>query len=94
MGDAQLPFSFAEMCATVEVAKDLVGDVIWTAFFADRKMEDKDVCPMQLRQIMFMQLMILDADLREKKHAGQEAVALKHLGDAEPRLKRLRTLLA
>ena len=64
MGDAHLPFSFAEMGATVAVAQDLVGVVIWAAFFADRKMGDKDVCPMQLRQIMFMQLMVLDADLR------------------------------
>ena len=93
MGDQALPFSFAEMGATVEVALELVGKAVWKAFFSECVIVDKDVCPMQLRQIMFLQLMILDADLREKVNADQEAVALKHLEDAEPRLKRLRTML-
>ena len=92
MGDAHLPFAFAQMGATVAVSRELVGEKVWMAFFKDATLEDKDVCPMQLRQIIFMQLMVLDGDLRGKKYAAQEAVALKHLEDAEPRLKRLRTL--
>ena len=93
MGDQALPFSFAEMGATVVVARELVGETGWKAFFSDCKVGDTDVCPMQLRQIMFLQLMTLDASLREKVNADQEAVALKHLEDAEPRLKRLRVML-
>ena len=93
MGDAHLPFSFADMSATVAVAQELVGEVVWKAFFKDADIEDGDVCPMQLRQIMFLQLMILDEDLRKKVNAGQEAVAVKLLEAAEPRLKRLRTML-
>ena len=93
MGDAQFPFAFKEMGATVAVAQELVGNKVWKAFFKDSTVTDGDVCPMQLRQIMFLQLMTLDADLREKGNAGQEAVAVKHLEDAEPRLKRLRTML-
>ena len=93
MGDASLPFAFKEMGATVAVAQELVGEKVWRAFFKDTVIGDGDVCPMQLRQIMFLQLMTLDADLRAKVNAGQEAVAVKHLEDAEPRLKRLRTML-
>ena len=81
------------MGATVAVARDLVGEVVWKAFFADAKIADVDVCPMQLRQVMFLQLMTLDASLREQKHEAQEEVAQKHLDEAEPRLKRLRTML-
>ena len=93
MGDAHLPFSFTDMSATVGVAQELVGKGIWKAFFQDTAVTDADVCPMQLRQIMFLQLMILDEDLRKKVNAGQEAIADKLLEDAEPRLKRLRTML-
>ena len=93
MGDAQLPYAFQDMGATVAVAQELVGEKVWKTFFKDNVLVDGDVCPMQLRQIIFMQLMILDADLREKVNADQEAVAEQHLRDAGPRLKRLRTIL-
>ena len=93
MGDAHLPYTFTDMSATVKVAQELVGEAVWKTFFKDSAITDGDVCPMQLRQVMFLQLMILDQDLRKKVNAGQEAIADKLLEDAEPRLKKLRTML-
>ena len=93
MGDMNLPFSFAEMGATAAVARELVGDVVWKAFFYQAKVADADVCPMQLRQVVFLQLLTLEASLKEQEHAAQEEVAQKHLEEAGPRLKRLRTML-
>ena len=57
MGDAHLPFSFSETGATIQAAQGLVGIVVWKAFFSDAILTAQDVCPMQLRQVMFWQLM-------------------------------------
>ena len=54
------------MGATIEVAYDLAGPKVWKALFGEDKLTEQDICPMQLRQVIFMQLMTHDASLREK----------------------------
>ena len=94
MGDTMLPYSFAEMGATIEVAIMLVGEKAWKSMFGNNTIMDHMVCPMQMRQCMFFQLMAYDGALRaDKQTAEQEAVALKAIACAEPRLKRLRAAL-
>ena len=96
MGDNHLPYTFREMGATAEVALLLVGQVAWDAMFmkGSKGITSDDICPMQMRQVVFFQLMAYDGALREdKKLQDQEAEALKTLEEAEPRLKRLRLAL-
>ena len=93
LGESHLPFAFSEMGATAVVAKCLTGDVVWDAFFKGAAVTDGTICPMQLRQIVFRQLMQYESSLKIKKQAEQEREATRILEDAEPRLKRLRTLV-
>ena len=46
MGDAQLPFTLKEMGATVNVAGDLVGGIVWKAFFGKEDINAYHVVPM------------------------------------------------
>ena len=92
-GDSHLPFVFSEMGATVEVSYDLVGSKVWKAFFGDRKIVSTDVCPMQLRQVIFMQLMSYNELLKKQKTAEQESAVQKELEVAQPRLGKLKALL-
>ena len=94
MGESFLPFSFLEMGATVEVAILLVGKKVWKEMFKGHAITQDMVCPMQLRQIMFFQLMAYDSVLRaDKSLAEQEAKAQQAWEIAEPRLKKLRMTL-
>ena len=93
LGDAHLPFSFAEMGATTQVAKYLAGDVIWKAFFGTTEVNSQDICPMQLRQVLFMQLMAHDAQLRSKKGADEEKEAQKAFEATVPRLNKMKKVL-
>ena len=95
LGDAHLPFSFAEMGATIQVAKYLAGDVIWKSFFVQSadSISSQDVCPMQLRQVIFMQLMAHDAQLRSSKEADQVKEAQKSFDATVPRLQQMKKTL-
>ena len=93
LGDSHLPFAFAEMGATAVVAKCLVGEAVWDAFFKAATVTDATICPMQLRQIVFLQLMTYEKALKVKKQAKEEEEATRILEESEPRLKRLRTLV-
>ena len=98
IGDAHLPFAFSEMGATATVARLLAGEKVWTAFFAATEIQDNVVCPMQLRRIIFLQLMTYSDTLSYRKQANealekQEEEAKQSLEEAEPRLKKLRTLI-
>ena len=92
-GDAYLPFNFTEMGATTEMARDLVGPDIWSAFFQKQKVLESDVCPMQLRQLVFLQLMEYDTTLRDAKCAEQEKEAQRQWTTAGTRLKALKVLV-
>ena len=92
-GDSHLPFVFSEMGATVEVSYDLVGSKVWKAFFGDKKIVSTDVCPMQLRQVIFIQLMNYNELLKKAKTAVQESTVQKELDVAQPRLGKLKALL-
>ena len=85
--------SFSEMGATAQIAKCLTGEAIWDAFFKGVAVTDATICPMQLRQIIFLQLTTYEKSLKIKKQAEQEEEAQRVLEVAEPRLKRLRTLV-
>ena len=94
MGDSFLPFSFTELGSTADVALLLVGKTVWQAMFKGAVITSEDICPMQLRQIMFFQLMAFDTILKaDQALAAQEAEAQKAWDTAEPRLKRLRMSL-
>ena len=94
MGDTMLPYTFFDMGATVEVAIMLVGEKAWKSMFKGETMAASMVCPMQMRQLMFAQLMAYDGALRaEPQTEKQEEVALKSLAGAEPRLKKLKAAL-
>ena len=93
MGDSFLPFTFTEMGATAKVALSLVGEKAWKAMFKEDAdaITDSMICPMQMRQIMFFQLMAYDGALRAGKNLqDQEVEAQKALEEAGPRLKRMR----
>ena len=92
LGDAQLPFSFAEMGATIQVAKQLVGQKVWEMFFDAAKLSSSEICPMQLRQLVFMQLTAYDASLRDQISAQAEKEAQHQWDEAGPRLAELKTL--
>ena len=87
LGDDFLPFSFAQMGANINVARGLVGETIWKAFFPTEQMEAYHVCPMVLRRLMFRQLMtyadMVNKDAKKKEH--QEA-AKKMLSEASTEL--------
>ena len=94
LGDAHLPFSFAEMGITIQVGKYLAGKTIWEQFFGDCAISTQDVCPMQLRQVVFMQLMAHDAQLRsDKKSADAEKAATKSFEATVPRLQTMKKTL-
>ena len=92
LGDAYLPFSFAQMGATIELAQSLSGVKVWKAFFKGRAAKATDVCPMQLRQIIFIQLMSHDASLK-KITVEQDAQVQKDLAENQPALKKMKVLL-
>ena len=93
LGESHLPFAFSEMGATAAIAQCLAGEVTWNAFFKGAAVTDATICPMQLRQIIFLQLATYENSLQIKKQVEQETEARRVLEDAEPRLKRLRTLI-
>ena len=92
LGDAHLPFSFFEMGATVQVAHDLVGAKVWEAFFGKQEVDVHDVCPMRLRQVVFMQLMAYDACLKGKRQASLEAEMQEALESAQERHEKTKAL--
>ena len=92
LGDAYLPFSFAQMGATIDMAQSLSGVKVWKAFFKGRAAKATDVCPMQLRQIIFVQLMSHDASMK-KITAEQHAQVQKDLEESQPALKKMKVLL-
>ena len=81
------------MGATIEVAYDLAGPKVWKALFGEDKLTEQEICPMQLRQVIFMQLTTHDASLRKKKTASQEAAVWKELEETQPRLKKMKSLV-
>ena len=99
MGDAHLPFTLEDMQCTVEVARSLVGNTVWGQFFGAATVTVKAVVPMQLRQILFRQLMRYEAQLKGTEHcfvehhAATEQVAQAALDDAGPRLAKLKALV-
>jgi hypothetical protein len=89
LGDQYLPFTFAQMGATVEMAYSLVEKDIWEAFFGESGyVSEEDVCPMILRQIMFRQLMhFAEANKTKVDEKEEHAVnAKKLLGEASTEL--------
>ena len=70
LGDTAVPFTFKEMGSSARVAYDLVGKPVWDDFFGSEEgktlyrdaeqeqfvIKSHHVCPMQLRQLMFRQL--------------------------------------
>ena len=95
LGDLHVPFTFAEMGATTKVAADLVGKTVWEAFFVGSKtpISNASVCPMMLRQVMFLQLMTYDAALKAKKHATKHAEVAETLEKAQFRVKTMKALV-
>ena len=94
MGDAQLPFTFTEMGTSTEIAFDLVGRTVWEKFFGKDDIEDSNVCPMQLRVVMFQQLSTYDNALSiKKKNAAEEAAAKEIWESAGLRLRKERSKL-
>ena len=94
LGDAHVPFTFAEMGATTKVAADLVGKKVWDAFFGfTTPINDQSVCPMRLRQVMFLQLMTYDAALKAKVHATKHAEVAASLEQSQLRLSTMKSLV-
>ena len=99
MGDAHLPFTLKDMQCTVDVACSLVGETVWGQFFGSAAVTVQAVVPMQLRQILFRQLMRYEAQLKGTEHcfvehhAATEQVAQAALDDAAPRLAKLKLLV-
>ena len=92
-GEANLPFTLAEMGATPDVACSLVGRDIWDLFFGKDGGNAKDtILPMQLRFLVFQQLMRYEAKLCGSEHCfmaehkAQEQKAVDALKAACPRL--------
>ena len=81
MGDSRFPFRFREMGATVEAAFDLVGRTVWEQFFGKVVITAEEICPMQLRQLVFRQLMYFSTLLSAKKHNAMQEEEEKRLAD-------------
>ena len=93
MGDARLPFTFAQMGATAEAAFDLVGRTVWEQFFGTVQITDEEICPLQLRQLVFRQLMAFSAVIGHAKHEALRAEEQQRLDDHAARLLKLREKL-
>ena len=92
-GEANLPFTLVQMGATPDVACSLVGRDIWDLFFGKDGGNAKDtILPMQLRYLVFQQLMRYEAKLAGTdscfiaEHQSQEQKAVDALKAACPRL--------
>ena len=72
-GDQMVPYSFHGMCSSVTLAKALVGTKVWAAYFAEDIVTDMDVCPYQLRVLMFTQLKTLSDQLAASEKVATEA---------------------
>ena len=92
--DALLPYTFADIGATVVIAHSLIGDKVWEAFFGLRSSSvvDTDVVPMQLRGILLQQLNTYRTTI-SKENAEAERTAQESLEVAGPRLAKLKQLV-
>ena len=72
-GDQMIPYAFCDMCSSVELAMGLVGAKVWTAFFGETVVTDLDVCPYQLRVLVFQQLTTLSKQLAASEQVTAEA---------------------
>ena len=94
--EACLPYTFGDMGATVPVAISLVGLKVWRAYFGDNVCTPDEVCPLQLRGLIFRQLAEYDRILRGskhcfiKEHADQEMTAQRAVEAAAPRLEKMK----
>ena len=100
IGEAFLPFSLADMMSNVEIATSLVGLPIWQRFYGTAEVKDSEVIPMQLRMLIFQQLVAYESKLRSGEHCfsshhmKEQASAQAALEAASPKLAKLRSLLA
>ena len=88
-----MPFTFAEMGTSSEIAFELVGRKVWEKFFGKDEIHDSNVCPMQLRVVMFQQLSTYDNALIMKKNAAEETAAKEVWETAGLRLRKERAKL-
>ena len=71
-GDQLIPFSFSDMCTTVQAAQSLVGETVWNSVFPNVTVLDTNVCPFHLRQLVFAQLTKLSEHLTVSKQVASE----------------------
>jgi hypothetical protein len=87
MGETAVPFSFLQMGATTEVCCTFVGQKVRNKVFAAEVAKglviaDSTICPLQLRQVIFMQLQFYHTTLVDKQYKKQEKVATDLLAKA------------
>jgi hypothetical protein len=87
MGETAVPFSFQQMGATTDVCFSLVGKKVWDKVFAAEVAQglviaDTAICPLQLRQVIFMQLQFYHTTLVDKQYKKQEKIATDLLAKA------------
>ena len=63
------------MSSSVEIALSLVGAKVWDAFFPQAAVTDMDVCPYQLRILIFTQLKLMADQLKVTDQLAAEAKA-------------------
>ena len=81
------------MGATVEAAHALVGQTIWVQFFGTAVITVDEICPMQLRQLVFRQLMWFSTLLGNAKHEALQAQEQQRLDDHCYKFAKLRKQL-
>ena len=99
IGEAYLPFRLADMMTDVEIATSLVGLPLWQRFFGTEPVAATAVVPMQLRMLIFQQLVVYEGKVRGTKHCfqahhhGEMAAAQAALDAASPQLAKMKGLL-
>jgi hypothetical protein len=91
-GDQMMPFTFEQMgCGSIEVAKGLVGEAVWSKTFQVDAVLVKDVCPYQLRMTIFAQLKLFSTHLKtaakEQAGAAKESLAAASAGWATRKIR-------